>query len=118
MGVKIMSAVSSKSMAMLLLIFSLLLFISHFHVTEAQTPPPPIVPGLSMDFYDTNCPNLESIIRTQLQEVFQNDVGQAAGLLRLHFHDCFVQVYYFEVVSKTAVGLADIYIYLFIYIYM
>lgn len=96
-----MSGISSKSMVMLLVIFSPLLFISHFHVTEAQTPPPPIVPGLSMDFYDTNCPNLESIIRTQLQLVFQSDIGQAAGLLRLHFHDCFVQVYYFEALFQT-----------------
>ncbi|XP_047339125.1 peroxidase 12-like [Impatiens glandulifera] len=48
-------------------------------------------PGLSWNFYDSSCPKLESIVRKQLTKVFKDDVGQAAGLLRLHFHDCFVQ---------------------------
>ncbi|CAA2943386.1 peroxidase 12-like [Olea europaea var. sylvestris] len=57
------------------------------HLTEAQQ----LVQGLSWSFYDSSCPRLESIVRKQLQEVFKDDIGQAAGLLRLHFHDCFVQ---------------------------
>ncbi|GMN57964.1 hypothetical protein TIFTF001_027065 [Ficus carica] len=51
----------------------------------------PIVKGLSWSFYDKSCPDAESIIRKQLKNVFKDDIGQAAGLLRLHFHDCFVQ---------------------------
>ncbi|XP_047979442.1 peroxidase 12-like [Salvia hispanica] len=47
--------------------------------------------GLSRNYYDISCPNLAPIVRTQLKKVFKNDIGQAAGLLRLHFHDCFVQ---------------------------
>ncbi|XP_042067140.1 peroxidase 12-like [Salvia splendens] len=47
--------------------------------------------GLSRNYYDVSCPNLAPIVRTQLKKVFKNDIGQAAGLLRLHFHDCFVQ---------------------------
>jgi peroxidase len=61
-------------------------------VCEAQAKPPPIVKGLSWNFYDSKCPKLESIIRTELKKIFDKDIGQAAGLLRLHFHDCFVQV--------------------------
>jgi peroxidase len=61
-------------------------------VSEAQAKPPPIVKGLSWTFYDSKCPKLESIIRKELKKIFNDDVGQAAGLLRLHFHDCFVQV--------------------------
>lgn len=74
------------------LLFSSLLLIScHFHGTEAQKLPP-IAKGLSLSFFAKSCPKLESIVRKQLQKVFKDDIGQAAGLLRLHFHDCFVQV--------------------------
>ncbi|KAK1553945.1 hypothetical protein Q3G72_005562 [Acer saccharum] len=61
-------------------------------VSEAKTSvDAPIVNGLSWTFYKKSCPKAESIIRTQLKKVFKKDIGQAAGLLRLHFHDCFVQ---------------------------
>ncbi|KAM3238078.1 peroxidase 12 [Capsicum annuum] len=63
----------------------------HFQVTEAQGTQP-IVKGLSWNFYESICSNVESIIRRRLQDVFRQDIGQAAGLLRLHFHDCFVQM--------------------------
>ncbi|KAL6962532.1 peroxidase [Sarracenia purpurea var. burkii] len=69
----------------------LLLLPSFFHASEAQSSPP-IVNGLSWSFYESSCPKLESIVRKQLNAVFKKDIGQAAGLLRLHFHDCFVQV--------------------------
>ncbi|GFP90437.1 peroxidase 12, partial [Phtheirospermum japonicum] len=46
---------------------------------------------LSWNFYGSSYPKLESIVRKQLKKVFKDDIGQAAGLLRLHFHDCFVQ---------------------------
>ncbi|KAJ8425959.1 hypothetical protein Cgig2_001007 [Carnegiea gigantea] len=69
--------------------FSLLLLVlSSLALAKAQVP---IVPGLSYTFYDSSCPSLEFIIRDYLFDVFQNDTTQAASLLRLHFHDCFVQ---------------------------
>ncbi|KAJ4701067.1 Peroxidase [Melia azedarach] len=77
---------TSSSSVSLLLISSLLLA----SLNEAK-PSGPIVSGLSWTFYQKSCPNLESIVRKQLQKVFKKDIGQAAGLLRLHFHDCFVQ---------------------------
>ncbi|KAK1361297.1 Peroxidase [Heracleum sosnowskyi] len=73
-------------------LFSLLflsLQLSYLYVSEAQTVP--IAKGLSLTFFDTTCPRLESIVRKQLEEDFGKDIGQAAGLLRMHFHDCFVQ---------------------------
>ncbi|KAL9245074.1 hypothetical protein vseg_018768 [Gypsophila vaccaria] len=51
----------------------------------------PIVKGLSYSFYSSTCPRLEAIVRSHLANVFKNDITQTAGLLRLHFHDCFVQ---------------------------
>uniref|UniRef100_A0A6V7QXV1 Plant heme peroxidase family profile domain-containing protein n=1 Tax=Ananas comosus var. bracteatus TaxID=296719 RepID=A0A6V7QXV1_ANACO len=52
---------------------------------------PPLVNGLSFSFYNSKCPNLESIVTDFLKNSFKNNIGLAAGLLRLHFHDCFVQ---------------------------
>ncbi|XP_078148743.1 cationic peroxidase SPC4-like [Carex rostrata] len=52
---------------------------------------PPLHADLSFGFYQSTCPQLESIVRTYLQNAITADIGLAAGLLRLHFHDCFVQ---------------------------
>ncbi|XP_056683566.1 peroxidase 12 [Spinacia oleracea] len=51
----------------------------------------PVVPGLSYTFYSSTCPGLDFIIRGHLIKVLFSDRTQAAGLLRLHFHDCFVK---------------------------
>ncbi|OIT05558.1 peroxidase 12 [Nicotiana attenuata] len=83
-----MSSISSFASSLVLIISALLSV--HIHQTEAQGTQP-IVKGLSWTFYDSICPNAESIIRSRLRQVFWQDIGQAAGLLRLHFHDCFVQ---------------------------
>ncbi|KAF3617891.1 Cationic peroxidase 2, partial [Capsicum annuum] len=47
--------------------------------------------GLQIGFYSSSCPNAESIVRSTVQAEFNKDPTIAAGLLRLHFHDCFVQ---------------------------
>jgi peroxidase len=82
-------AITAKSFTFLLI--SSLFLVSCFCAKEARDTFP-VVNGLSWSFYDYSCPKAESIIRKQLKKVFKNDIGQAAGLLRLHFHDCFVQV--------------------------
>jgi peroxidase len=87
-----MAYASCKSAFFTFLLILTFLSFSHIKVCEAQAKPPPIVKGLSWNFYDSKCPKLESIIRTELKKIFDKDIGQAAGLLRLHFHDCFVQV--------------------------
>ncbi|KAF5784667.1 putative peroxidase [Helianthus annuus] len=61
----------------------------HLKCLEAQQQQ--LVEGLSWKFYESKCPKLESIIRKQMVKVIKKDVGLAAALLRLHFHDCFVQ---------------------------
>ncbi|XP_007019580.2 PREDICTED: peroxidase 12 [Theobroma cacao] len=72
------------------LLISSLFLAPYFSISEADSSAP-ITSGLSWTFYKSSCPKVESIIRKQLKKVFKKDIGQAAGLLRLHFHDCFVQ---------------------------
>ncbi|CAI9786335.1 unnamed protein product [Fraxinus pennsylvanica] len=45
---------------------------------------------LSYSFYDKSCPNLNMIVRSGFWAAYKNDARIAASLLRLHFHDCFV----------------------------
>ncbi|KAJ0718180.1 putative peroxidase [Helianthus annuus] len=48
-------------------------------------------PPLSLDYYKSSCPNAEAIVRKEMECVVQSDLRNAALILRLHFHDCFVQ---------------------------
>lgn len=47
---------------------------------------------LSSNFYDSTCPNALSTIRSVIDAAVSNEQRMAASLIRLHFHDCFVQV--------------------------
>ncbi|CAH9103163.1 unnamed protein product [Cuscuta europaea] len=58
------------------LFFSLL-----FVMTSAQ---------LSANFYSSSCPSALSIIQGIVNSTVQNETRMGASLLRLHFHDCFV----------------------------
>lgn len=46
---------------------------------------------LSPSFYSTTCPSALSIIKTQIDSAVDTEARMGASLLRLHFHDCFVQ---------------------------
>ncbi|KAF9602896.1 hypothetical protein IFM89_032636 [Coptis chinensis] len=80
---------SFSSFISILLVSSIVLG-SHLSLSSAQTTPP-LVGGLSWSFYKSNCPRVEKIVRDELKKAFKKDIGLAAGLLRIHFHDCFVQ---------------------------
>lgn len=47
--------------------------------------------SLRVGFYRRFCPNAESIVRTVVQQAVAKEARMAGSLLRLHFHDCFVQ---------------------------
>lgn len=42
-------------------------------------------------FYSKTCPHAEQLVRSVVQKSFLKDKSMPAGLLRLHFHDCFVR---------------------------
>ncbi|XP_058108479.1 peroxidase A2-like [Magnolia sinica] len=45
---------------------------------------------LNATFYASTCPNVSSIVRGVIQNALQSDARIGASLIRLHFHDCFV----------------------------
>nr|GMD06026.1 lignin-forming anionic peroxidase-like [Ipomoea batatas] len=63
-----------------LLVYSLILLLS----SQCQG-------QLSPTFYDKTCPNALNIIRTAVRQAVSRERRMAASLVRLHFHDCFVQ---------------------------
>ncbi|KAL9256553.1 Peroxidase 4-like protein [Drosera capensis] len=46
---------------------------------------------LSANFYSTSCPNVETIVRNAMTTAVNNEARMGASILRLSFHDCFVQ---------------------------
>lgn len=47
---------------------------------------------LSPGIYDKTCPYLGQIVRKQVSMALKAEIRMAASLIRLHFHDCFVNV--------------------------
>lgn len=52
-------------------------------------------PPLTLDYYKSTCPTVLDIVRKEMECAVLSDPRNAALILRLHFHDCFVQVTFF-----------------------
>lgn len=50
---------------------------------------------LSFGFYQNSCPEAEPIVFSWVEKALSDDPRMAASLLRLHFHDCFVNASHF-----------------------
>lgn len=59
--------------------------------TSPPPPPPAAGAGLSVGYYKDKCAEAETIVQEAVRAA---DAGTKAGLVRLFFHDCFVQVLY------------------------
>jgi hypothetical protein len=71
----------------LMLLFVCFVVSSLMPSTKAQDPS-----KLTLDYYSKTCPHAQEIVRTEMECFVRADPRNAALLLRLHFHDCFVQV--------------------------
>ncbi|EFJ15769.1 hypothetical protein SELMODRAFT_228898 [Selaginella moellendorffii] len=48
-------------------------------------------PALNYSYYAKTCPRAESIVSSSIRTFLRRDRSEVAGLLRIIFHDCFVQ---------------------------
>jgi peroxidase len=78
------SSLSSAARCSLLLTAALLLVLSQGAHAQGA--------GLSSSFYDNSCPGTRDIVRRVIQDARVADARILASLIRLHFHDCFVNV--------------------------
>ncbi|XP_010511907.1 PREDICTED: peroxidase 11-like [Camelina sativa] len=46
---------------------------------------------LTLDYYKSTCPTVFDVIKKEMECIVKEDPRNAAILIRLHFHDCFVQ---------------------------
>ncbi|KAL6657055.1 hypothetical protein ACP70R_004835 [Stipagrostis hirtigluma subsp. patula] len=59
--------------------------------TPATPAPSPGAGGLTVGFYNSMCPNAETIVRGVVEKAVRQNPGIGAGLIRMLFHDCFVE---------------------------
>jgi peroxidase len=52
----------------------------------------PAAAQLTEGYYSLTCPNVEGIVREEMEKIIAAAPSLAGPLLRLHFHDCFVRV--------------------------
>ncbi|KAF5175096.1 Peroxidase, partial [Thalictrum thalictroides] len=67
--------------------YSMLLVIIFFTTISISTP---VLAQLSVGFYARTCPSVFDTVRTATQSAVKKEARMGASLIRLFFHDCFV----------------------------
>ncbi|KAJ0253763.1 hypothetical protein HA466_0113920 [Hirschfeldia incana] len=75
------SSYSFSTSSTLTILITLACLVLSTHLSDAQLTP---------TFYDTSCPSVTNIVRDTIVNELRSDPRIAASILRLHFHDCFV----------------------------
>ena len=57
---------------------------------------------LSKNFYSKSCPKVFSTVKSAVQSAVSKERRMGASLVRLFFHDCFVNVIFFLCNSRTS----------------
>ncbi|GMY26727.1 peroxidase 11 [Fagus crenata] len=72
----------SKPLVMQILLLTMFILGTRLHASD---------PLLTLDYYASTCPTAFEIIKKELECAVLSDPRNAALIVRLHFHDCFVQ---------------------------
>ena len=89
----------SKTSGISSLAISFVTFILLVVMTSAQ---------LSANFYASSCPNVLTTIRTAVNSAVSKEARMGASLLRLHFHDCFVNASELHLARFSFLNFSDV----------
>ncbi|XP_006354189.1 lignin-forming anionic peroxidase-like [Solanum tuberosum] len=87
-------------MSFLRFIVAIFFLVSIFGVSNAHY-------KLSPTFYDCTCPNVIDIVRDVMEQIQRRDVRAGAKIIRLHFHDCFVNGCDGSILLDNATGIVS-----------